>query len=89
MIRQLQLFSFQQRLRRIDTTLDRLKARYSAACRVSGDFAAQRLQHEFDNLAITRAMVAHRVARLSEVAETPAGAIGVQGLIGARTHRAF
>ncbi len=64
MFRQLQLFSLQQRLKRVDSALDRLQARYTGACRVGGDFAAQRLQHEFDNLAIDRAIVAHRIERL-------------------------
>lgn len=65
MFRQLQLFGLQHRLQRLDGALDRLQAQYSTANRVGGDFAAQRLQHEFDNLAITRAIVAHRLDRLN------------------------
>jgi hypothetical protein len=65
MFRQLQLFGLRHRLERLDGTLDQLQARYSIAKRVDGDFAAQRLQHEFDNLAITRAIVAHRLDRLN------------------------
>jgi hypothetical protein len=64
-LRQLQLFALHSRLRRVEAALDRLQARYTTACRVGGDFAAQRLQHEFENLAIDQAMVAHRIQRLA------------------------
>ena len=83
MFRQLQLFSLQQRLRRVDGALDRLQARYTIACRIGGDFAAQRLQHQFDNLAIDRAIVAHRIERLSAGGSTPrAGSARMRPLVG-------
>jgi hypothetical protein len=83
-LRQLQLFSLQRRLRRVDGALDRLQVRYSATSRVGGDFAAQRLQHEFDNLAIDRAIVAHRIERLNRSVSATRGST-MQTLTGAHS----
>lgn len=76
MLRQIQLFGLKDRARRLDHALDRLQARYSDAQR-SGADAAQ-IQLEFDNLAVARALVAHRIERLHGTRNVPDAAVRVR-----------
>jgi hypothetical protein len=64
-IRTLQLLRLRYRLRRIDTALDRLQACHAKATTVAGMLAGERLQRKFEGLAVTRAMVGHRLQRLA------------------------
>lgn len=82
MLRQLQLFALQRRLRHLDTALDRLQVRYASARHIGGDLAAQRVRHRFDNLAIDRAMLAHRVQRVAERARLHAAVPQIRALAG-------
>jgi hypothetical protein len=65
-IRALRLLRLRYRLRRIDSALDRLQARHAKDTAVAGMLAGERLQRKFEGLAVTRAIVGHRLQRLTD-----------------------
>ena len=65
MIRYFRLLSLRHRLQRIDAALDRLQARQAKTAAIGGMLARERLQRDFDQLAVTRAIFAHRIQQLT------------------------
>jgi len=64
-IRYFRLLGLRHRLQATDAALDRLQAQHSRALGAGSALAAQRLGRAFDDLAVTRAILACRIERLA------------------------